>query len=143
MKRYAIRTFAALAAPAAIGAMLMPSPVTAAVARTTAAAAPAAPAAPVAPAVTLRCHASMSNSRPKDYTTVYVNVSTVRYAGVTTVAHYKTVNRQHTGRANAQGNASIRYYISGATPGYRVNVSVTVTSGRSRGTCSTSFIPHR
>jgi hypothetical protein len=131
MKRFAIRTFAALAAPAAAGALLLAPPATAAVTRT------------AAPAATLRCHASMSNSRPKDYTTIYVNVSTVGRAGVTTVAHYKTVKRQHTGQANVHGNASIRYYISGATPGYRVNVNVTVTSGRSRGACSTSFIPHR
>ena len=85
----------------------------------------------------------MSNNRPKDYTTIYVNVGTVRYAGVTTVAHYKTVNRMHIGEANAEGNAKIRYYISGATPSYRVTVSVTVTSGSSRGTCSTAFLPRR
>lgn len=129
MKRHIAGTLVALAGLAA-GAMLGVSPATAA-------------AGTAAPAAALRCHASMSNSRPKDYTTIYVNVSTVRYAGVTTVAHYKTVNRKHTGKANAQGNAKIGYYISGATPGYRVNVSITVTSGRSRGTCSTSFIPHR
>ena len=134
MKRFATRTFAALAAPAAAGALLLAPPASAATAAVTRTAAPTA---------TLRCHASMSNSRPKDYTTIYVNVSTVRYAGVATVAHYKTVNRQHTGQANVHGSASIRYYISGATPGYRVNVSVTVWSGRSRGACSTSFIPHR
>ena len=72
-----------------------------------------------------------------------MDVGTVRYAGFTTIAHYKTVNRKHAGKAIAKGNAKIGYYISGATPGYRVNVSVTVTSGSSRGTCSTSFIPHR
>ena len=131
MKRYVTATLAALAAPAAAGTMFMASPATAAVAT------------PAAPAAALRCHASMSNSRPKDYTTIYVDVGTVRYAGVTTIAHYKTVNRKHTGKANAEGNAEIGYYISGATPGYRVNVSVTVTSGKSRGTCSTSIIPHR
>ena len=108
----------------------MTSPAMAAVATTT------------APAAALRCHASMSNSRPKDYTTIYVNVGTVRYAAVTT-AHQKTVNTKHTGKANAERNAKIGYYISGATPGCRVNVSVRVTSGRSRGTCPTSLIPHR
>ncbi len=138
MKRLALRTFAALAAPAIAGGVLMAPAATAAVAR------PAISAHPAAPATTaLRCRASMSNSRPKDYTSIYVKVSTVRYAGVTTVAHYRTTSTKHTGKANAQGNASIKYYISGATPGYKVNVSVTVTSGRSRGTCSTSFIPHR
>ena len=131
MKRHVRRPLAALVAPAAAGAIFMASPATAAVATT------------AAPAAALRCHASMSNSRPKDYTTIYVNVGTVRYAGVTTIAHYKTVHRKHTGKANAGGNATISCYISGATPGYRVNVSVTVTSGSSRGTCSTSFIPHR
>ena len=130
MRRFMAGALAALAVPAA-AAMLAASP------------ARAAGSAPPAPAAALRCHASMSNSRPRDYTTVYVNVGTVRYAGVTTVAHYKTVNREHTGKANAGGAAEIGYYISGATPGYRVTVSVTVTSGRSRGTCSTSFTPHR
>jgi len=130
MRRFMAGALAALAVPAA-AAMLAASPAT------------AAGSAPAARAAALRCHASMSNSRPRDYTTVYVNVGTVRYAGVTTVAHYKTVNREHAGKANAEGNAKIGYYISGATPGYQVNVSVTVTSGRSRGTCSTSFIPHR
>jgi competence protein ComEC len=129
MNRYVAGVLVALAAPAA-GAVFAVSPA-------------AAGATTVTPAAALRCHASMSNSRPKDYTTIYVNVGTVRYAGVTTVAHYKTVSRKHTGKANAKGNAKIGYYISGATPGYRVNVSVTVTSGRSRGACSTSFIPHR
>lgn len=133
MKRYIAGTLVALAAPVA-GAVLAAAPATAA---------GAAPAVGTAATTALRCHASMSNNRPKDYTTIYVNVSTVKSASVTTVAHYKTVNRKHTGKANAKGNASIRYYISGATPRYRVNVSVTVTSGRSRGTCSTSFIPHR
>jgi hypothetical protein len=130
MKRYVTGILVALVAPAA-GTMFIASPATAAGAST------------AAPAAVLRCHASMSNSRPKDYTTIYVNVGTVRYAAVTTVAHYKTVNRKHAGKANAEGNAKIGYYISGAMPGYRVNVSVTVTSGSSRGTCSTSFIPHR
>ena len=59
-----------------------------------------------APAAALRCHASMSNSRPMDYTTIYVTVGTVGYADVTT-AHQKTVNTKHTGKANAEGNAEV------------------------------------
>jgi len=140
MKRVAMRTFAALVAPAAAGALFTAPAATAAVDR------PAnvpAPAGRAVAASALRCKASMSNSRPKDYTSIYVNVGTVRSAGVTTVAHYRTTSTTHTGTANARGNASIRYYISGATPGYKVTVDVTVTSGRSHGTCSTSFIPHR
>jgi hypothetical protein len=129
MKRHVRGILAALAAPAAAAAIFIAAPAATAVATT------------AAPAAALRCHASMSNSRPEDYTTIYVNVGTVRYAAITTAAHYRTVNRKHSGQANAGGNAAIRYYISGATPSYRVTVSVTVTSGQSRGTCSTSFIP--
>ena len=107
MKRHLRRALAAVVAPAAAAVMFTAPPATAAVA------------AAAAPPAALRCHASMSNSRPKDYTTIYVNVGTVRYAGVTTVDHYKTVNRKHARTANAGGSAKIGYYISGATPGYR------------------------
>jgi hypothetical protein len=104
----------------------------------------AAPAVTATPAsAPLPCHASMSNNHPKDYTSTYVRVHTVAYAGITTVAHYKTVNRKHTGKAGAKGNATIRYYISGATPGYKVVVSVRVVKGNRSGSCSTWFIPHR
>jgi hypothetical protein len=100
-------------------------------------------AAPAVASAPLPCHASMSNYHPKDYTSTYVHVRTTAYAAVTTVAHYKTVNRKHTGKAGAKGNATIRYYISGATPGYRVVVSVRVVKGSRSGSCSTWFTPHR
>lgn len=108
----------------------------------TAAPAWATPAATLATAP-LPCQASMNTHYPRDYTNVYVRVHTASYAAVTTVAHYKTVNTKHTGKANALGNASIRYYISGATPGYKVVVSVHVVKGIRSGNCSTWFIPHR
>jgi len=101
----------------------------------------AASAGPLAKA--LPCRASMSNSRPADYTTTTVRVTTASHAQVTTVAHYKTVNRQHHRRANGQGRASVPYYISGATPGFRVRVDVTVKWPHRTGSCQTSFIPHR
>ena len=90
----------------------------------------------------LPCHASMSNAHPADYTTTTVNVKTVADARVITVAHYRTVNTKHRGRANRQGKAHIPYYISGATPGYRVVVDVTVKWPHRTGTCKTSFTPH-
>ena len=64
----------------------------------------------------LPCHASMSNYHPKDYTTTYVHVRTTAYASVTTVAHYKTVNRKHTGKAGVKGNATIRWSPLGLWP---------------------------
>ena len=104
--------------------------------------APAAPAT-AAPARSLPCHASMSNYHPADYTTVVVRVRTASFARVTTVAHYRTTNTTHHRRANAHGRARIPYYISGATPGYRVKVTVTVRKGTRKGSCQTSFTPHR
>ena len=40
--------------------------------------------------------------------TIYVNVGTVRHAGVTTVAQYQTVSRKHAGEANARGKREDR-----------------------------------
>ncbi len=66
--------------------MFMTSPATAAVAAT------------AAPAAVLRCHASMSNSGPKDYTTTYVNVA----ASVHQRSHRRPLqNGQH--EAHRQG----------------------------------------
>jgi hypothetical protein len=90
----------------------------------------------------LPCHAAMSNARPADYTTTTVQVRSVAHAHVSTVAHYKTVNRWHYGRTNGRGRAGIPYYISGATPGYQVIVNVYVKWPHRSGTCQTSFTPH-
>ena len=90
----------------------------------------------------LPCMAAMSNGHPKDYTTIKVNVHTAAFARVTTVAHYRTTSTKHHGTAGHRGNVSISYYISGATPGYKVKVSVSVVKGTRHGSCSTSFTPH-
>jgi hypothetical protein len=111
-------------------------------------AAPLIPAVPGTPALAsaaraLPCHASMSNPHPADYTTTDVRVRTASRASVTSIAHYRTVNRRHHRQASAAGRVSIPYYISGATPGYTVVVSVRVRRGARTGSCSTSFTPHR
>jgi hypothetical protein len=100
-------------------------------------------AAATATAKALPCRASMSNNRPKDYTTTDVRVHSASRAHVTTVAHYRTTKTTHHATAGSKGNATIAYHISGATPGYKVTVSVSVTKGSRAGHCSTSFIPHR
>jgi hypothetical protein len=123
------RVVTALAGLATAGLLLAPI---------TASAAPLA-----ATATPLPCRASVSNSNPKDYSDVYVNVSTTARSSVTTTAHYKTTSTRHTATANSHGTASIRYSISRATPGYKVVVSVQVKLGSRSGSCSTSFTPHR
>lgn len=93
------------------------------------------------PVQALSCSASVSNSSPRDYTTVDIYVRTAAGASVTAVAHYKTTDHQKTTAADSSGQAMIAYYISGATPGYQVTVDVSVSSGSRTATCSTSFTP--
>lgn len=87
------------------------------------------------------CTASVSNRHPADYTTTDVKVRTAAGAEVFTVAHYKTVNRAYFRVAGSGGRATISYYVSGAAPGYRVVVDVTVVRGHQANSCSTSFTP--
>jgi hypothetical protein len=95
-----------------------------------------------APANPLPCSASMSNTHPADFTHTDARIHTANFAAVTTVAHYRTTNTPHHAAAGRKGNASIRYIIKGATPGFKVKVSVTVKKGSRTGSCSTSFTPH-
>jgi hypothetical protein len=83
----------------------------------------------------------MSNPSPFKYTTTDVMVSSWGNVGVTTVAHYKTTDRTHVGTTNSSGKATIAYYISDATAGFRVVVNVTVHKQGRTGSCWTSFTP--
>jgi hypothetical protein len=108
-----------------------------------ASASPARPAPAVPQAAGLTCSASMTNSHPADYTSTGVKVGTSARADIETVAHYKTVTHRKYATAGSSGKKTVWYYISGATPGYRVVVDVYVSrDGRTR-SCSTSFTPHR
>ena len=89
------------------------------------------------------CAASVSVTHPADYTTTDVEVRTAASAEVFTVAHYKTVNRAYFRVADSGGRATVAYYVSGATPGYKVVVDVTVVRGHQANNCSTSFTPKR
>jgi hypothetical protein len=89
------------------------------------------------------CAASVSNSHPADYTNTDVKIRTAAGAEVFTVAHYKTVNRAYYRVANSAGRATVDYYVSGATHGYKVAVDVTVVRGHQANSCSTSFTPKR
>lgn len=99
---------------------------------------------PAAASTSLTCRASVSDSTPKRYSTVRVYVKTGKaYAKVRAVAHYKTTTTAHSRKSNSAGKATVPFYVSGATPGRRVVVTVTVTKGGQTRTCSTSFTPHR
>jgi hypothetical protein len=108
-----------------------------------ASASPARSVSAVPQAVRLTCSASMTNSHPADYTSTGVKVHTAASAHIETVAHYKTVTHRKYATAGSSGNKTVWYYISGATPGYRVVVDVYVSRAGRNGSCSTSFTPHR
>jgi len=103
--------------------------------------APAPMPAQTATSQSLSCSATVSNSSPPDYSTVDITVHTAAGATVTTVAHYKTTSHQLTGVADASGIATVAYYISGATPGFTVEVDVSAAEGSRSASCSTSFTP--
>jgi hypothetical protein len=95
-----------------------------------------------AAALAMRCRASVSKHHPSQYSDVYVYVKTLKHARVTTSAAYRTTTTNHSAHANRHGDAAVDYYISDATPGYKVKVSVTVRKHGRAGYCSTWFTPH-
>lgn len=92
----------------------------------------------------LTCRASMSDSTPKQYSNVSVRVKTGKpKAKVRTVAHYKTTKTTRFRKSNSKGLASVPYYISGSTPGFKVVVKVTVSKNGKTKKCQTSFKAHK
>ena len=96
-----------------------------------------------AEASALPCRAHMGDATPRQYTYDTVFVRSAAYTRIRTVAHYKTTNTTKYGRTGPKGFGQTTYYISGATPGYRVWVDVWLTKGTRHGHCRTSFVPHR
>ena len=95
-----------------------------------------------AEAATKKCSAKMSISKPRQYSYTNVNVSKVgSKAKVETLAHYKTTKTKKKATASKKGKASLKYYISGATPGKKVSVTVTAKKGKTVWKCSSSFKP--
>jgi len=89
----------------------------------------------------LGCSARVSDASPAQYSAVVVSVSTRGNAAVTTTAHYKTKDTVKTTTASASGAATVFYDISGATVGFTVVVTVSVSVGAARGSCKTQFTP--
>lgn len=97
-----------------------------------------------AEAATKSCKATMSNSKPKQYSTTTVKVSKLgAKVKVSTTAHYKTTKTKKSATASKSGTANLDYYISGATPGKKVKVTVTAAQGKTKWSCSTSFTPRK
>lgn len=87
--------------------------------------------------------ASMSNYRPVQNTTVYVNVATTAGASVTATAYFLTGAVTHAATANTSGTTSIGFAVGGATVGHTVPVRVSAydPNYKAAAYASTSFTP--
>lgn len=97
---------------------------------------------PAAKQIPLSCHARAAITRPRDHTTVRVQIRTAAHAGVTATGSLALANGQSaTGRASADGSRALRFRVGDATPGAAVVIAVRVTRGNRTGTCQASFRP--
>lgn len=131
------RTVAALAT-----ATFLTTPLVGASSAPTAVASPARAA--QAASKSLTCSARVSDSTPRQHTTVKVYVKTGKpTAKVKAVAHYKTTSRTKSKTSNGSAKATLSFYIASAKAGRPVRVSVTVKKDGKTRTCSTHFTPHK
>jgi hypothetical protein len=80
----------------------------------------------------------MSNAAPADGSTTDVEiVSNQPNTQASATAAYASKDTTNSTLTGTSGSATIPFAISRATPGYQVNVTVTVGAA----TCSTSFTP--
>jgi hypothetical protein len=91
----------------------------------------------------LKCIAWATNSYPAVGTSVGIRVHTVPHARIKAVAHYKAIDDVRALRAGAKGRHTFWYYLANPKPGYRVTVTVRVLRHGRKGSCRTSFTPHR
>jgi hypothetical protein len=129
------RVFLAVGAPALIAGMIAAPAVSASAATTTVATVTRTP--------PLRVQAKVSTSRPRDRSIEYIEVNTAKGAKVTAVAHFRNGTETRIATASSRGDAILAYAVGNATPGYRVIVTVTATSGHNHAVTSTYFTPQR
>ena len=85
---------------------------------------------------------------PPQYGKVTIRISVtdekgnpVSGAAVKTLAHYRTTTTEKTGASGADGLCEIVYHISGATPGYKVNVEIHASYQEKNDYTFSSFTP--
>jgi hypothetical protein len=103
----------------------------------------------VKPRVLASISASISDSTPAQYSDVTAYCTAKDQTGhrlpgvrVSFAWHYKTTTPSESRTTNANGVAACTRYISGATEGYRVVISITASYKGVVKTASTSFTPH-
>jgi hypothetical protein len=91
----------------------------------------------------LSCSASVSNAHPPQYSVVTVYVATSAGAAVSVTAHYLSKDTTQSGQADSSGTTAVSFYISRATVGYTVAVSVVASLAGSSASCRTAFTPQQ
>jgi hypothetical protein len=125
---------------AAVGCTTTPHPTPPAqAAAATSAAAPAATPPPAPPT----CTTSVSRRHPADGTNVGISVTTAPGTRITIIAQFPAGNRKKTARVGSTGLHTFWFQVGGATPGYRVKVSVRVFAHRQKRSCRASFTPRQ
>lgn len=100
--------------------------------------------APAAHESSLICDAQAVSKRPADHTIVKIRIHTVAHAQVTATGPLPLQRGENVaGRANANGNRTLRFRVGDATPGLAVVITVRVTSDGSQGSCQASVQPRQ
>jgi hypothetical protein len=90
----------------------------------------------------LACRARATSQRPRDHTTVGIQVRTVAHAWVTVAGTPSFLTDQSAnGHASAHGTRTLRFSVAGATPGGRLVVDIRVSRPGRKGTCQASIRP--
>jgi hypothetical protein len=87
------------------------------------------------------CKTAPNPPNPQQHTVLDLMVATVPGASVSVVYHFKAGAATQASKADKTGHADVLRNIGGATVGFAVPVTVTVTLGLTHGTCSTTFTP--
>ena len=89
----------------------------------------------------LHCFATALRGRPRDHTTVGIDVHTMAHVWVTAADSQSPGGGKVAGRAGAGGRRKLRFSVGDATPGRRVVVIVRVSQHGEKARCLTSFRP--
>jgi hypothetical protein len=103
---------------------------------------PASPPPTVTPAVisTIKCHARATSLRVADHSLVGIRVRTVAHARLTALYDESLVAGQHpAGLASAKGKRTLWFRVTGAAPGSRVTIDVSVSRKDRTGACRAWF----
>jgi hypothetical protein len=87
----------------------------------------------------LKCHASATSPDVGQDATFGVKVRTVAHAKMVAVYDKSLVTGQPTGQASAKGRHTLWFRATGAKPGSRVFIDVSVSRNDRTGACHTSF----